>query len=155
MGAQASDTSRLRSLRPADVELFYMALARLLRAYQFRDRDRLTLCGISVTQCYALEFLVHEGRLTVRQLAQKLALDKGNASRAIAALESLGAVSRTRDTGNHRLHWIAPTRRGRRLHDRITAGLKAAYARRLQPYGGRFVRRVAGLLDELAGGAGS
>ena len=153
MSAQASNERRLHGLGSADVELFYMALARLLRAYQFRDRDRLTLCGISVTQCYALEFLVHEGRLTVRQLAERLALDKANASRAIAALGAIGAVSRARDPGNHRVHWIAPTRRGRRLHDRITARLKAGYARRLQPYGGRFVRRVAGLLDELAGEA--
>jgi DNA-binding MarR family transcriptional regulator len=154
MKAQASDGARLRGVPASDVELFYVALARLLRAYQFRDRDRLTLCGISVTQCYALEFLVHEGRLTVRQLAERLALDKGNASRAIAALEAIGAVCRARDPGNHRVHWIAPTRRGRRLHDRITAGLRAGYARRLQPYGGRFVRRVACLFDELADGGG-
>lgn len=130
-----------------------MALARLLRAYQFRDRDRLTICGISVTQCYALEFLVHEKRLTVLQLAGKLALNKANASRAVAALESIGAVTRARDPANHRVHWIAPTVRGRALHDRITAGLKANYARQLQPYGRPFVRRVAGMLDDLAGRA--
>ena len=150
MGAQASDTSRLRSLRPADVELFYMALARLLRNYQFRDRDRQMICGISVTQCYALDFLVHEKRLTVLQIAERLALDKGNASRAVAALEGMGAVSRVRDTKNHRVHWIEVTARGRELHDRITEGLKRAYARRLEPFGGSFVRRVAGLLDQLA-----
>ena len=137
-------------LEPADVERFYMALARLLRAFQFRDRDRLTICGISVTQCYALEFLVREKRLTVLQLADRLALDKGNASRAVAALEAAGAVKRTRDPTRHRVHWIAATARGRALHDRITAGLKADYARRLRPYGAPFVRRVAGLLDGLA-----
>jgi MarR family transcriptional regulator, 2-MHQ and catechol-resistance regulon repressor len=127
-----------------------MALARLLRAYQFRDRDRLTICGVSVTQCYALEFLVHERRLTVLQLAEKLAINKANASRAVSALESIGAVSRTRDPTNHRMQWIAATDRGHALPDRITAGLKATYARKLQPYGGPFIRRVAGLLDELA-----
>ena len=127
-----------------------MSLTRLLRNYQFRDRDRQVICGISVTQCYALDFLVHEKRLTVDQLAQKLALDKGNASRAVAALESIGAVSRVRDRTNHRMHWIEATGRGRQLHERITQGLKGAYAQRLQPYGGSFVRRVAGLLDDLA-----
>jgi DNA-binding MarR family transcriptional regulator len=134
----------------ADVEQFYMALARLLRNYQFRDRDRQTLCGITVTQCYALDFLVHERRLTVLQLGQKLALDKANASRAVGALEKIGAVLRIRDPKNHRVHWIVATARGRRLHDRVTEGLKREYARRLQSYGGPFVRRVAGLLDELA-----
>ena len=113
-----------RGLRSAEVERFYMALARLLRAYQFRDRDRLTICGISVTQCYALEFLVHEKRLTVLQLAEKLAINKANASRAVSALESIGAVSRTRDPANHRMQWIAATNRGR---------VRAAGFRRLLP----------------------
>lgn len=140
-----------RGLSPADVDQFYMALARLLRNYQFRDRDRQTICGISVTQCYALDFVVHEKRLTVFQLAEKLALNKGNASRAVAALEEMGAISRVRDPANHRVHWIEATVRGRQLHDRITEDLKRVYARRLQSYGGPFVRRVAGLLDELAG----
>jgi DNA-binding MarR family transcriptional regulator len=127
-----------------------MALARLLRTYQFRDRDRQTICGITITQCHALEFLVHEKRLTVLQLAEKLALDKANASRAVAALEATGAVTRTRDPGNHRMHWIAATARGRLLHGRITQGLKQRYERELRPYGAAFVRRAAGLLDELA-----
>jgi DNA-binding MarR family transcriptional regulator len=133
-----------------DVERFYMALTRLLRSYQFRDRDRQVICGISVTQCYALDFLVHEKRLTVNQLAEKLALNKGNASRAVAALEALGLVSRGRDRKNHRMHWIEATERGRELHERITKGLMRVYSNRLQAYGGSFVRRVAGLLDELA-----
>ena len=127
-----------------------MALARLLRNYQFRDRDRQMICGITVTQCYALDFLVHEKRLTVLQLAERLALDKGNASRAVGALVSIGAVSRIRDPSNHRVRWIEATVRGRRLHHRITEGLKRVYAGRLRPYGGPFVRRVAGLLDELS-----
>jgi DNA-binding MarR family transcriptional regulator len=138
------------AVNAADIERFYMALTRLLRTYQFRDRDRQLICGISVTQCYALDFLVDEKRLTVDQIASRLAINKGNASRAVAALESIGAVSRGRDRANHRMHWIEATVRGRKLHGRITRGLKKVYARRLQPHGGAFVRRVAGLLDELA-----
>ena len=88
--------------------------------------------------------------LTRQHDRQKLALNKGNASRAVAALESMGAVSRVRDRANHRMHWIEATARGRQLHERITKRLKRVYARRLQPYGGSFVRSVAGLLDELA-----
>ena len=143
-------TNLKRGLSSADVDRFYMSLTRLLRNYQFRDRDRQVICGISVTQCYALDFLVHDKRLTVFQLAEKLALNKGNASRAVAALETKGVVSRVRDSTNHRVHWIEVTARGRELHDRITEGLKRAYARRLEPFGGSFVRRVAGLLDQLA-----
>ena len=147
MDAQGSGKSRLP---PAEIDRFYMALARLLRTYQFRDRDRQTICGITVTQCHALEFLVHEKRLTVLQLAQKLALDKANASRAVAALEAMGAVSRVRDPGNHRMHWIAATESGRQLHGRITRGLKQEYGKKLRPYGVDFIRRAASLLDDLA-----
>jgi DNA-binding MarR family transcriptional regulator len=127
-----------------------MALMRLLRSYQFRDRDRQVICGISVTQCYALDFLAHEKRLTIDQIARKLALNKANASRAVAALESIGAVSRVRDPANHRMHRIEATVQGVKLHERITDGLKREYARRLQTYGSSFANRVAGLLDELA-----
>ena len=139
-----------RGLATADVDRFYMSLARLLRNYQFRDRDRQTICGITVTQCYALDFLVHEKRLTVLQLGERLALNKGNASRAVRALEAMEAVSRVRDAKNHRVHWIEASPRGRQLHGQVTAGLKRVYARRLHPYGAPFVRRVAGLLDDLA-----
>ena len=146
----ASAVPLIPEVSSLDVERFYMALTRILRSYQFRDRDRQVICGISVTQCYALDFLVHEKRLTVDQLAEKLALNKGNASRAVAALQAMGAVSRGRDRTNHRMHWIEATSQGRQLHERITKGLKRDYAKRLRPYGGPFVRRVAGLLDELA-----
>lgn len=152
MRAQDSGKARRpkRRLPRADVERFYMALARLLRTYQFRDRDRQTICGITITQCYALEFLVHGKRLTVLQLAGKLALNKANASRAVAALEAMGAVTRTRDPGNHRVHWITATARGRRLHEGITRGLKQGYERQLRPYGPTFIRRVTGFLEDLA-----
>ena len=137
-------------LRSADVERFYIALTGLVRSYQFRDRDRQEICGISVTQCYTLDFIVHEKRLTVSQLAEKLALNKGNASRAVAVLEEKRVVSRIRDGTNHRIHWIEATQRGRQLHARITNGIKREYARRLETYGGAFARRVASLLDELS-----
>jgi DNA-binding MarR family transcriptional regulator len=136
--------------RPADIQRFSMALARLLRNYQFRDRDRQTLCGITVTQCYALEFLVDEGRLTVLELGRRLALDKSNASRVVEALQSIGAVSRAGDPVNHRLRWIEPTARGRRLHRRISEGLMRDYAAILSPFSGAFVHRVTGLLEILA-----
>lgn len=137
-----------------DIDRFYMALARLLRNYQFRDRDRQTICGITVTQCYALDFLVDEGRLTVQDLGRRLQLNKSNASRIVGALEAIGAVSRAPDPSNHRLRWIQATPRGRRLHRRIAAGLKRDYAVVLRPFGGAFVREATELLDRLAGRAG-
>jgi DNA-binding MarR family transcriptional regulator len=133
-----------------DVQRFYMALTHLLRSYQFRDRDRQTICGITVTQCYALEFLVHEGRLTILDVGRRLALNKSNASRVVEALESIGAVSRALDPSNHRLRWIEPTAHGRQLHQQITAGLERDYAGILKPFSALFVRQVTELLETLA-----
>ena len=133
-----------------EVDGFYAALSRLLRRYQFRDRDRQTICGISVTQCYALEFLVQEGRLSVFELGQRLALDKSNASRVVQALERAGAASRTADPANHRVRWIEATPRGRALHARITGRLKRGYARILSPLPRSSVRAFTGVLEALA-----
>jgi DNA-binding MarR family transcriptional regulator len=141
---------RSRDEVDADIQRFYMALTRLLRNYQFRDRDRQTICGMTVTQCYALDFLVHETRLTILDLGRRLVLNKSNASRVVEALESIGAVSRSRDPSNHRLRWIEPTPHGRQLHERITSGLMRDYAAILEPCGAAFVRRVTKLLDTLA-----
>lgn len=127
-----------------------MAISRLLRSYQFRDRDRQTICGITVTQCYALEFLIHEGRLTILELGKRLALDKSNASRVADALEAAGAASRSADPVNHRLRWIEPTKQGRRLHARITDGLRREYSEILAPLGPVFVRNATALLETLA-----
>jgi MarR family 2-MHQ and catechol resistance regulon transcriptional repressor len=144
---QASVRSKARDV---DVSRFYQALSRLLRDYQFRDRNRQMICGITVTQCYALEFLTHEGRLTVLELGRRLALNKSNASRVVDSLEAIGAVTRAGDPSNHRLRWIAPTARGRRLHREITTGLKRDYARILAPFDAAFVDRVTALLETLS-----
>jgi MarR family transcriptional regulator, 2-MHQ and catechol-resistance regulon repressor len=134
----------------ADVNGFYLALSRLLRNYQFRDRDRETICGISATQCYALDFVVHDGRMTVLELGSRLALNKSNASRVVDALESVGAAVRARDPHNHRIRWVEPTTYGRELHGRITGALKQEYQQILKPFGRPFVRKVTKLLDALA-----
>jgi MarR family 2-MHQ and catechol resistance regulon transcriptional repressor len=134
----------------ADIQRFYMALTQLLRNYQFRDRDRQTICGITVTQCYALEFLVHDHRLTILELGRRLVINKSNASRVVDALESIGAVSRSRDPVNHRLRWIEPTPYGHQLHQQIASGLMRDYAAILEPFGAAFVRRVINLLETLA-----
>jgi DNA-binding MarR family transcriptional regulator len=142
-------TGARRRHRRADIQRFYMALTRLLRNYQFRDRDRQTICGVTVTQCYALDFLVDEQRLTILDLGRRLMLNKSNASRVVDALEAMGAVSRTRDPANHRLRWIEPTPNGRRLHQQITDGLKRDYSTVLEPFSPLFVKRVTKLLETL------
>lgn len=143
-----------RQVREADVDGFYLALTTLLRNFQFRDRDRQTICGITISQCYALDFIIREGRLTVTEIGHRLVLNKSNASRVVDTLQAKGLTTREPDTSNHRVRWIAATAKGRRLHDRIMRELKADYADLLSGYSADFVRDATNLLLAIAQRAG-
>ena len=69
-----------------DAEGLHLALAELVRVYQFRDRDNICCHDISVTQCYALETIVDHGPLRLGGLAERLFLDKSTTSRVVATL---------------------------------------------------------------------
>lgn len=148
--AQGSSPEDLRRAHSADVDQFYLALTTLLRHFQFRDRDRQTICSITVSQCYALDFIIREGRLTISEIGDRLALNKSNASRVVEGLESRGLTSRGFDAANHRVRWITATAEGERLHERIMLELKADYAEILAPYSSEFIAEASRLLLTIA-----
>jgi DNA-binding MarR family transcriptional regulator len=124
--------SRRRSAAPvADVDPglrrdaadLHAALADLLRIYQFRDRNSICCHGISVTQCYALEAVVHRGSVTMNELAALLWLDKSTASRVVDGLEKAGLVRRGPHPSDGRSILLTPTTSGRALHERIVHDL--------------------------------
>jgi MarR family 2-MHQ and catechol resistance regulon transcriptional repressor len=99
------------------------AVADLVRVYQFRDRDRICCHDVSVTQCYALETLVHNGPMRLSTLAEHLFLDKSTTSRVISALVRKGYVEQRADAKDGRATTLSATRQGRRLCARITDDL--------------------------------
>jgi len=141
---------RTSAPRNAEIDRFYVALTTLLRNFQFRDRERQTVCGITVNQCYALDVIAREQRLTVSAIGERLALNKSNASRIVDSLEALQLATRATDDTNHRLRWITVTPAGRRLHGRIMRELKRDYARILARFDRRFIHEVTGLLHVIA-----
>jgi DNA-binding MarR family transcriptional regulator len=106
-----------------DAEGLQLALAELVRVYQFRDRDRICCHDISVTQCYALETLVDHGPLRLGGLADRLFLDKSTTSRVVATLVKKGYVQQRPDATDARAVAISATARGGRLCARINADL--------------------------------
>ena len=78
------------------------SLAELVRVYQFRDRQRVCYYDVSVTQCYAISFLVAGGPTTLNKLAGALYLDKSTASRTVDSLVRLGYVRKTTDSEDAR-----------------------------------------------------
>jgi DNA-binding MarR family transcriptional regulator len=120
-------------------ERLYRVFTELIKGYQFRDRNNITSCGVSVTQCYALEVVHDRGALTMGQLAAQLYLDVSTVTRVMDQLVAGGFVQRIPDAKDRRIIRAAITERGTDQVSRIRAGLLEEYRAVLEqlPSGGR------------------
>jgi DNA-binding MarR family transcriptional regulator len=116
-------TSSHRTTVEEDGRALLTALDQLLRAYQFRDRQRICYHGLSINECYALQAVVHRKGLTQNELAAVLYLDNSTTSRLLDGLERRGHVAREPDPCDGRANRLAATEKGRRLHARIQEDL--------------------------------
>lgn len=114
-----AESARLR----ADAEQLHDALTRLVRLYQFRDRDTICCHDVSITQCNALEILVERGPMRSQTLAAALMLDKSTVTRVVDGLVRKGYVERRADPDDGRAVSLRPTRGGRALYQRINGEL--------------------------------
>jgi len=106
-----------------DNEDLYEALDRLVRAYQFRDRDRTCYYDLSVNECYALQTLCRRTDMTQNELAAELLLDKSTTSRLVTRMEEAGHLRRTPDPNDARFQRLCATASGRRLHAKVRRDL--------------------------------
>lgn len=134
------------------------ALERLVRVYQYRDRDCICCYDVSVTQCHALEALVGAGTASLSELAASLYLDKSTASRVVDTLERKGYLTRARHPDDGRALELQATEAGRKLVARIredllgeTAALLAGVSPELRA---ATATVVGGLADAAAARAG-
>lgn len=116
----------------ADSLALHTALADLVRAYQFRDRDRICCHDISVTQCYALEALKRDGPMRLNDLAERLFLDKSTSSRVLGALVRKGYAERLVDVTDGRAISVRITAKGQRLYNRIHGDLVQQQAQMIE-----------------------
>jgi DNA-binding MarR family transcriptional regulator len=103
----------------AQVQRFYRAFSDLVRAYQFRDRERTGEYGISVVDWYPLELLVESGPRPMGGLAKLLELDVSTVTRTVDRLEERGLVARRRSDSDRRVLLLRVTASGRALVERI------------------------------------
>jgi DNA-binding MarR family transcriptional regulator len=134
----------------AERRRFYEALQRLLRIYQFRDRDVACYGSVSPDECYALEAIEGEEAMRVGDLAAALNLHKSNASRLASALEAKGFVARSMDRGDGRAVRLRITPRGRTVHAAIRARVENVHAEILAAYAPAIRAAMTRLLEELA-----
>jgi DNA-binding MarR family transcriptional regulator len=92
-----------------------VALDRLVRAYQFRDRQRICYHGLTI--------VVDCKGLTQNELAAELTLDKSTTSRLLDSLERQEYLVREPDPCDGRAYRLRASERGRRLHARIQEDL--------------------------------
>jgi DNA-binding MarR family transcriptional regulator len=111
-----------------DAREFSEALGELIRVVQFRDRDRACCHDLSVSQCYALEYVVEAGALTVNELAGHLYLDKSTASRVANSLVAKGLLARARDSADGRVVRLEPTAAGLDVQALVQTDLVNEYA---------------------------
>ena len=134
----------------ADAATFHAALAELVRAYQFRDRDRICCHDLSVSAYYALDALVAHGPMSLRELAERLYLDKSSASRLVAGIERKGYVGRNVDRRDGRAVLLRVSPAGQALYEQITAEIVAEQQALLAPFDPEVRQAMAELLQAVA-----
>lgn len=102
-----------------DNERMYAALDRLVRAYQFRDRQRACYEALGVNECYALQAILDHDGLTQNDLSSALLLDKSTTSRLVAKMEADGHIQRIQDPADGRVYRLFATAPGKRVNARI------------------------------------
>jgi MarR family 2-MHQ and catechol resistance regulon transcriptional repressor len=147
-GAKRARTTTASS--KADAAALYAAMTELLRAYQFRDRDRVGYHGLTITQCYVLEILLRRGPITLNELAAEMYLDKSTLSRVVDGLERKRAVRRVSNPGDGRSTLIEATRAGAQRYRRVEAEIVGENARLLSGFSAPVRRQLVELIGALS-----
>ena len=104
----------------------------LFKFLQFRDRDAMTACGLSVAQCYTLDAIGTQGKLMLNELAQALYIAPSTASRTVDELVRKGLVERREDPADRRAVRLTLTATGQALYEALRQHLTQRHMAILQ-----------------------
>jgi len=90
-------------------------LTRLIKKYQFRDRNTVCCGDVTVSQCYVMKELGRRGPLTMTALAEAMCLAVSTLTRVVDQLERSGRVQRTAAEADRRVREVALTPSGSAL----------------------------------------
>jgi len=94
------------------IKRFHCEMTDFIKKYQFRDRNEMSSCGMSISQCYILEALNRFGPLTMQQLADKMHLSISTMTRAIDPLVNQKLIRRESDYRDQRVRIVQLTKNG-------------------------------------------
>ena len=97
------------------VEGFHNEIVELIKKYQFRDRNEMVCCGVSVSQCYVLETLHRNGPMPMQKLANKMHLSVSTITRVVEPLVKQKYISREEDPEDHRVRVMKLTKAGEQI----------------------------------------
>jgi DNA-binding MarR family transcriptional regulator len=100
------------------IERFHYEMVELVKKYQFRDRNKMTAGGISVSQCYLLEVLHRHGAQTMKAVAARLYLSVSTVTRVIEPLIQKGYIARSELPEDRRVRMVELTDDGREVFSR-------------------------------------
>jgi MarR family transcriptional regulator, 2-MHQ and catechol-resistance regulon repressor len=90
-------------------------LTRLIKKYQFRDRNTVCCGDVTVSQCYVMKELGRRGPLTMTVLADAMCLAVSTLTRVVDQLERRGRVQRTAAATDRRVREVSLTPAGASL----------------------------------------
>ena len=98
------------------------ALKKLVRLYQFRDRNKLlsTTNDLSVNQFYIIELIIENRIIGIIDLAEKLFLNKSTISRIVDHLVSKGLIIKEDNPKDGRAIKLIPTEKGIKKYEEIS-----------------------------------
>jgi DNA-binding MarR family transcriptional regulator len=98
---------------------------RLSREFSTRYRERF---GISIPEWRVVAHLAQSGTVSVREIHDRVDMDKSKVSRAAARLEQAGYVEKNVNPSDRRLVELSLTEKGRAMMDELTAVANAFQA---------------------------
>jgi DNA-binding MarR family transcriptional regulator len=122
----------------------------LFKFLQFRDRDAMTACGLSVAQCYTLDAIGSQRQLTLNEVAEALYITPSTASRAVDDLVRKGLVERCQDPADRRAVCLSLTPQGQVLFEALREHLIQRQLTILQQIDPDSRRDVLAALQKLA-----
>lgn len=113
---------------PLDLNRFVPYLVNVLASRMSSELARIYQgrFGITIPEWRVIAHLAQNRKVSVREIHERVAMDKSKVSRAAARLESSGLIEKRVNTSDRRLVELTLTRKGRRLFNEI-APLAIAY----------------------------
>lgn len=85
------------------------------RAFYYLDRDEKICYGLTLTQCFVLQTVFENGKLSMHQLSSKMHLTTSTMTRVVSNLVKNGYLKRQSDKGDRRIVYIVLTDKGKEM----------------------------------------